>query len=296
MTKTPTTALLGLGQMGAALARTLHTRGHRVTAWNRTAARAEPLGREGIPLAASAAEAVAGSPIVLVCLTDHEATRAALEGADLAGKTLVQLSTGSPREAREAEAWARARQADYLDGALLAVPSQIGRPESTLLVSGSSAARDASAPLFDALVGHWMHVGDDAGAASAFDLAVLATLFGSLLGLYHGARLVESERLSVEVLGALLAGAAPAMGQMMQHDTGVIHSGRYAAPESSLETCTLAMELLGRHAREAGIDATFPSFAAALFGRGRAAGLGAESPAALVKVLRASGGRSEVAR
>ena len=43
------TALLGLGGMGDGVARTLLSRGHALTVWNRTPARALPLVRLTIP-------------------------------------------------------------------------------------------------------------------------------------------------------------------------------------------------------------------------------------------------------
>jgi len=52
---------LGLGKMGGAIARHLVKGGEELTVWNRTAERAEALGREGAKVAPSAAEAAAGS-------------------------------------------------------------------------------------------------------------------------------------------------------------------------------------------------------------------------------------------
>ena len=40
----------------------------------------------------------------------------------LRGKVLVQLSSGTPDEAREMESWARPRGIDYLDGAIMNYP------------------------------------------------------------------------------------------------------------------------------------------------------------------------------
>jgi 3-hydroxyisobutyrate dehydrogenase-like beta-hydroxyacid dehydrogenase len=96
----------------------------------------------------------------------------------------------------------------------------------------------------------------------------------------------EAEGLRVGDLGAMISAVAPAIGGMVKHDAETIQAERYAAPQSSLETCARAMDLLARHASEAGLDAAIPAFFAACFARGRAAGLGDESPAALVKVLR----------
>jgi 3-hydroxyisobutyrate dehydrogenase-like beta-hydroxyacid dehydrogenase len=283
-------ALLGLGAMGAALARAAVARGRRVIVWNRTAARAEPLVRAGATLAASAAAAVEAAAVVIVCVTDYTATRSLLADIELAGKTLVQLSTGTPQEARELAAWATARGAQYLDGAILAVPSQIGGDHATILTSGSEVAFAAAEGLLRTTAAV-RFVGASVGAASAFDLGVLASLFGALLGFYHGARLIESEQLGVDELGALLAATAPAIGEMIQHDAEAIHHSRYAAPESSLEICWRGMQLLARQAGEASIDASFPGFAAGQLHRGVAAGFGDEAPAAMIKVLRAASAR-----
>lgn len=67
-----------------------------------------------------------------------------------------------------------------------------------------------------------------------------------------------------------------------------VEAASYADPEASLDTCHRALLLMERSAREAGIDASIPRFVEQLFAAGQRAGLGAESPAALVKVLQQS--------
>jgi 3-hydroxyisobutyrate dehydrogenase-like beta-hydroxyacid dehydrogenase len=54
----------------------------------------------------------------------------------LRGKLLVQLTSGSPKQAREMAAWARQHEIQYLDGAIMATPNLIGGPECTILYSG----------------------------------------------------------------------------------------------------------------------------------------------------------------
>jgi 3-hydroxyisobutyrate dehydrogenase-like beta-hydroxyacid dehydrogenase len=292
-------SIIGLGPMGIALARALLRAGSsepaarersRVTVWNRTAAKASVLVHEGAVLAPSAAAAVSASPLVIVCVADYAATHALLETAEvtraLAGKVLVQLSTGTPQDARHGEAWAKKRGADYLDGAILAVPSQVGRPESTIFVSGSATAFEKSKPLLERMAGTVAYHGDKVGSASALDLAFISSLFGGLLGFYHGARICETEGLRVDALGAMLAAIAPAIGEMIKNDGAVIQAERYDNPESSLKTCWLGMELLARQAREAKINSELPTFGAALFEKGMKRGLGEQGAAALVKVLR----------
>ena len=48
MTDKLTVSVLGTGIMGAAMARNLARAGHTVRAWNRTAAKAEPLAADGV--------------------------------------------------------------------------------------------------------------------------------------------------------------------------------------------------------------------------------------------------------
>lgn len=280
-------SLIGLGPMGAALARVLRRAGHSVTVWNRTPGKAAALVREGAALAPDVAAAVRASPVVVVCIADYEATYGLLAETPLAGKLLVQLSTGTPRQAREGEAWARERGAEFLGGAIVAVPSQMGRAESAILVSGSAAAFHGAEALLRRMAGAVVYLGEPVAAAAAFDLGFLSYLFGGFLGFFHGARLVEAEGLRVDRLGSMLAELAPAIGEMIKGMGEAIQARAYANPESALNASAAALDLLERQAWEAGINAEFPRFGAALFRRAVAAGHGEEEVAALFEVLRA---------
>jgi 3-hydroxyisobutyrate dehydrogenase-like beta-hydroxyacid dehydrogenase len=138
-------SVIGLGAMGSALAQVLLRDGYHVTVWNRTRAKANPLIRDGAVLAASTAAAVGASPIVLICVEDYQVTRSILGTEEvapaLAGRVLVELSTGTPQEARDAEAWAQERGVASLDGAMQAAPSQMGRPDTTICRLRSSYAK-----------------------------------------------------------------------------------------------------------------------------------------------------------
>ncbi|CAN5223936.1 hypothetical protein BH20ACT20_BH20ACT20_02050 [soil metagenome] len=73
MSETPTrVAFLGLGIMGAPMAANLARAGFEVTAWNRTAEKAEALaaGHEGVTVAASPAEAAAAAGTVISMVPD----------------------------------------------------------------------------------------------------------------------------------------------------------------------------------------------------------------------------------
>lgn len=74
--------ILGMGNMGAPMARRLLGAGHAVTVWNRTPARAEALAAEGARVAATPAEAVRGNEIVITMLFDDAAHEEVLFGKD----------------------------------------------------------------------------------------------------------------------------------------------------------------------------------------------------------------------
>jgi 3-hydroxyisobutyrate dehydrogenase-like beta-hydroxyacid dehydrogenase len=282
--------VIGLGPMGHALARALVVSGQRVTVWNRTAARADELVRDGAVLASSAAAAIAASPVTIVCVHDYAVAQQMLDGAAevLAGRVLIQLSTGTPQDARDSERWAHAQGADYLDGAILATPTQVGRPDTPLFLSGSENALARAEAALNAIAGTRMYLGDAVGRAPAWDLATLSCLFGALLGFVHGARICETEGLAVGDLGVMIAGIAPVLGEMIKDTADDIQAERYENPDSSIKTCAMGSGLFARQAREAGIDDAFPAFAVGLFDRALAAGYAQERLAAIVKVLRAS--------
>jgi 3-hydroxyisobutyrate dehydrogenase-like beta-hydroxyacid dehydrogenase len=73
-------AFLGLGKMGAPMARRLLAVGHELTVWNRTRERADALAAQGATVASTPAEAVRSAEAVLTMLFDDAANEAVLFG------------------------------------------------------------------------------------------------------------------------------------------------------------------------------------------------------------------------
>src|SRR5258706_2152163 len=95
-------AFLGLGQMGAPMARRLLQAGHELTVWNRTPDRAEPLAAGGAAVAGSPAEAGAGAEFAITMVATPEALQEVVLGENgLAnalgpGQVYIDMSTVGP--------------------------------------------------------------------------------------------------------------------------------------------------------------------------------------------------------
>ena len=271
---------IGLGLMGSALARALLADGHQVTIWNRSAEKSVALVSSGAYAATSVEDAVRASPVVMVCIDSYTSTLRLFEPIEraLAAKTVIQLSTGSPRAARDSEKWFRDRSADYLDGAILAGPSDIGK-DALIVIAGAAATFERCKPFLAAAAGDLRYVGANIGAASALDLAWLSEYYGFFLGVIHGVRVCESEGVALDQYAALADD-----GSRSKWLLSIIASGRFENPSATLAVWYGALRRIQEHAREAELGCEIPDLAAAFFERAIADGYSEEHVAALVKV------------
>ncbi len=153
--------VVGLGAMGAAIAGALLDAVRTVTVWNRTAAKADPLVARGATGAETAADAVDASVTVIVCLDNHDVSMSVpgpIRSA-MNGKTLIQLTSDTGAAADEMASWRPSAGAGYLDGVILAYPSDVGSGEASILLAGDSAAWAGSEPLLRDIAGGSTYVG-----------------------------------------------------------------------------------------------------------------------------------------
>jgi 3-hydroxyisobutyrate dehydrogenase-like beta-hydroxyacid dehydrogenase len=98
---------------------------------------------------------------------------------------VVNLTSGTPDDARLLEERITAQGAGYVDGAIMAVPEMIGQPEAQILYSGSRPAFDAHRTTLQVLSPTSPFLGEDAGAAALYDTALLALLYATMSGWLH---------------------------------------------------------------------------------------------------------------
>ncbi len=246
--------VLGLGEMGSALAAALLKAGHPTTVWNRSPGKADPLVAAGAKPATTIEEAVGASPVVIACLFDHASVHQVLDPAAdrLAGRTLINVTTTEPDQSRELADWARQRQIDYLDGGIMAVPAMIGKPGSLILYSGSAEVFERTETALR-LWGDSRFLGTDAGLAPLSDLAILTPMYTMFAGFLHGAAMAASAGVSAQQFAAMAAPFIEAMVPSVHHFAEVVDGGDYSVPgQQSLEFSNLRIFIAASEA--AGVD------------------------------------------
>jgi 3-hydroxyisobutyrate dehydrogenase-like beta-hydroxyacid dehydrogenase len=183
-------AVFGLGHMGAALARLFLKGGFNTTVWNRSMEKAAPLVEEGATAAVAPASAVGDATVSLFCLDRYESVQALLEQADvagtLAGHTVVNLTWGTPDEARALSRWLEERGVGYLDGNVYDYPTNMGPESEAISYGGDRAVFDAHRHLLSAL-SRPLHEGADPALPNILGSAGSVIHHVALAGFYEAA-------------------------------------------------------------------------------------------------------------
>ena len=281
--------VIGLGAMGSAIASAFLNAGHKTTVWNRSADKIVALVASGANGAGSPAEAVAASPVSVVCIDDYTATWALFEAHDLgpalAGRTLIQFSTGTPKEARDTREGASLHDTKYLDGAILAYPREVGH-DALIAVSGDEAAYTEVRNLLSALSTDVRYLGSAIGAAAALDVAVLSYYVCTHLGLLHAALICESENVRHDMLASVIVDSMPSDSDEIAHLGKALQESEFSDPGASIGVYSGVLDRILAQAEDRGLDPSIPAFANKLYKKGVAEGLGDEEVVALIKLLR----------
>lgn len=284
--------VIGLGNMGSALARAFVEKGCSVTVWNRSPEKAASLVEKGAVLASDAAAAIAASPVVVMCVTNHAAAREILvQNEDVfSGKLLVQLTSSTPQEARTGEAWAQGHHVQYMQGAITGGPASIGTPDAHILLAGAKDAFHKAEPLLQPLATNLDYKGEAVGLAPAWDMVMIMHYYGMFLSLFHSVQICQAEGIPLEQFISLLGGQGKGYEKWLVEN---IQSGNYQDTSAPLELWAGAIQFIARHTQESGIDAEFPTFASSLFQKAMTAGYGREEVSAAFKVLAKEVGRDK---
>lgn len=290
-----TLSLIGTGKLGSALARALLAQGHTTTVYNRTREKSEALRAHGAHVADTVAAALQASDVVFVNVSNYQVGDQLLRSDEAAralrGRLLVELTTGSPAQARQRARWAHDHGIRYLDGAVMATPDLIGLPHGTILYAGDGAEYRAVEDVLRAFGGNPVYVGSDPGHAAALDLAILVQMYGALFGSLAGVAICQAEELSLDSYAGYLQAFAPIVQGgvtdlvLRTRDTRFADDGSVPA---SLEIHHGAIQQWLALCAERSLASAIPRAFDELFVAARAAGHDKDDLAVLTRFMRAS--------
>ena len=211
-----TIAFLGLGVMGAPMARHLARAGYQVTVFNRTAAKSLAwVALNGNQAAPTPAEAAAGAEIVALCVGNDDDVREVVLGpagaldAMPAGSILVDHTTASAGLARELSAACAERGVGFVDAPVSG--GQAGAENGQLTVRcGCDDAEvfERAAAVIDAYARSCVRLGP-AGSGQLTKMVNQICIAGLLQGLAEGVNFAQRAGLDVEqVVDVIGKGAA----------------------------------------------------------------------------------------
>jgi len=204
-------ALLGTGLLGAEIAKRLFQQQIDITVWNRTTEKLQPLAALGIPVAATATQAITMTDAIILMLADAPAIRevlfAASTRATLAGKTFIQMGTIAPQESQVLAAEIQAMGGDYLEAPVLGSLGEAQQGNLIVMVGGQTAQFAQWQPIFRHL-GQDVRLIGDVGQAAALKLA-LNQLIGSLTVAFSlSLGIVQQQGIDVDIFMELLRNSA----------------------------------------------------------------------------------------
>ncbi|WP_253775563.1 NAD(P)-dependent oxidoreductase [Goodfellowiella coeruleoviolacea] len=267
-------AVIGLGEMGAAVAAAFLDGGHATTVWNRTPDRGDALVARGAERSATVRDAVAAGDLVVVSVKGNAVARELLAsaGAALAGRTVVNLTDGTSAEVRELAQWVTEQGAEYLHGQIMTIAPGVGHPEAVVFYGGAQAVYDRYQSALGLLGGRATLVAADPGVPVLYGMAVHGTMWGLLNGFLHAAAVLSSEGLPVRQFLERADASMSALMAFLPSIAECVDRGEHAVEYGALKHHLPSVEDLVRESRARGVDDDLPGSTLALVRRAVADG------------------------
>ncbi len=201
----PRVAFLGLGAIGAPMARHLARPEFDLALWNRTGAKAAAMAGElGARHAATPADAARQRDVVITCLPVSRNVEALLDGADgllatmESGSVLVDCTSGDGATSRRIAARLAERGIGFLDAPVSGGVVGAEQGALTVMVGGDAATLERVQPVLACFGKRIVHCGD-VGAGDALKAVNNALLAMHIWGTAEGLVALEKAGVKAEV-------------------------------------------------------------------------------------------------
>lgn len=286
-----TVSVIGMGRMGAAMARRIAGAGFRTVVWNRTAEKAEAVAGEiGAEVANSAADAAASSEVVVCSLADDAALMAAhtgpggiLEGIG-AGTVVVETSTVDPETIHSVAGRYRDAGAWLLDAPVSGSVALVEQGALTSMVGGDAEALEKARPVIESYSKTVFHLGGN-GTGATMKLAVNSLVHATNLAIAEA--LVLAEKAGVDRLKTYeVFAASAASSPFLQYKRQAFERPGEMPVAFSLDLVRKDLDLILGLARRVGAPMEQLDATAEVTARAVDAGMGDDDMSALAVMLR----------
>jgi 3-hydroxyisobutyrate dehydrogenase-like beta-hydroxyacid dehydrogenase len=180
---------MGLGELGYPMASNLLESGYRLTVYNRTRSKAEPLAERGAQLANEPLEIAAEGGVVVSVLWDSDTTESFVTPEFLAhmeGGVHIGMCTGSPDAAKRLAKLHEDHGSTYVEAPVFGRPEAARARQLAIPYAGSAEAKSRVKPLLTAMGGHALFdMGEQPGVPT------VVKQFGNFLIISAGRSLAE---------------------------------------------------------------------------------------------------------
>jgi 3-hydroxyisobutyrate dehydrogenase-like beta-hydroxyacid dehydrogenase len=241
---------VGLGVMGGNMVARLLEKGHTVTGYNRTKAKAQKQIDRGMKWADSPRAVAEASDVIFTMVTNAAALAAIADGPDgilaelSAGKFLIDMSTVSPDVSRALAEKVRAKGADMIDAPVSGSVITLQQGKLSVMVGGRKETFERLKPLLLDIGPKVTYVGGN-GVALSMKIAVNLSLAVQMLAFSEGVLLAEKSGIAREVAVDVLVHSAVASPMIQYRGPFVLQQPEEAWFDVNMmqKDMVLAMEL-----------------------------------------------------
>jgi 3-hydroxyisobutyrate dehydrogenase len=280
-----TIAVLGTGDMGAAMARALVRAGFGVRVWNRTRAKAAPLAEVGAVVLDDPRDAVRGADVVFTVVFDAAAVLDVLDRVSDSlerDAVVVQCATVGFEIDAVSQA-ANELGIALVDTPLLGNPNTIEAGTLNVMASGRPELRARVAPVLDALSPKVIWVGDTPGAASSLKLVCNAWVQG--LNTVAAQSFALAQAFGLDPHDFLTAISGTIADSPYPHVKAAIMLGESQEAAVPIDSLLEGLRLIGAAAGERGVSTVLIDAVVDVYETASNAGYGKEDAAAVTKVF-----------
>ena len=285
--------VIGTGIMGGPMAVNLVKAGFQVTAFNRTAARAEALGSEGVTVAKSIAQVGETCSVVITMVPDTPDVLACVEGAGgLAGtmkqgSVLIDMSTVAPGATRELAGRLAATGIAMLDAPVSGGSWGAQSGTLTVMVGGEQSTFDRCLPVFEGM-GKTITLMGPSGMGQATKLVNQILVAGTVSAVAEALSFAAAQ--GADLLKTIEAVAGGAAGSWQLANLGPRMAQGDFAPGFMVKLQQKDLRLIQEAAQEAHVPLAVTSLARQYFTALEAMGLGDEGTQAVIKAVEKQAG------